>query len=329
VIPDFDQLVAAASLCEVFDAGMHAASPRTDVAVLTLQGPAILAQLRELLRVRASGGFVCMCQGDCTLRFHGDDGQTLATVSLHHAASLRWDGWEADRELLDGPGLAEWLAERGYARPLEDLQASRARAAEAAATERAWSEGVPGPVRHLLPGMLATSRSGSVPPDLLDGLRRALATAWPDDHDRCRALLTWYGGGTRRCSGHPARRDARHLCGTRAAAGPQRPGGLGRGRTPPGELARQDGEGAAGHPQTGSPAAADRRRGPGRSSCATAQEELAPTALTHAIPSSATAQAAKLPADRFGPPVCTNLSQVRASRRASRRRSIESSNTTA
>jgi hypothetical protein len=206
VTPDFDQL-AAASQCEVFDAGMGDGSPLVGLAVLTLRGRPLLAQLRGLLHVRASAGFECMCPGDCTLRFRDDAGLALATVSLHHAASLRWDGWEGDRELVDGPGLVEWLAERGYARPLQYLRASRARAAEAAVAERAWSQAAPAPVRHLLPSMLATAQSGTVPADLLDELRRVLATGWPDEREQCRALLVWYGAGTRRYSGYPVHED--------------------------------------------------------------------------------------------------------------------------
>lgn len=201
--PDFDQLVASASQCEVFDAGMRGDSPLGGLAVLTLQGRPLLAQLRGLLRVKASAGFECMCLGDCTLRFRDDAGHALATACLHHAASLRWNGWEGDRELVDGPGLVEWLAGQGFARPLQRLQASQARAAEAAVAERAWSRAAPGPVRDLLPRMLATSRSGTVPADLLDELRRVLATGCPDERDRCRALLAWFGAGTGRYSGYP------------------------------------------------------------------------------------------------------------------------------
>ena len=92
VTPDFDQLVASASQCVVFDAGMGDGSPLADLAVLTLRGRPLLGQLRGLLHVRASAGFECMCLGDCTLRFGDDAGLALATVSVHHAVSLRWDG---------------------------------------------------------------------------------------------------------------------------------------------------------------------------------------------------------------------------------------------
>jgi hypothetical protein len=68
---------------------------------------------------------------------------------------------------------------------------------------RVWSQAAPEPAGHLLPQMLATGQSGTVPPDLLDELRRVLARAWPDDAGRCAALLAWFGAGTGRCSGYP------------------------------------------------------------------------------------------------------------------------------
>jgi hypothetical protein len=143
-----------------------------------------------------------MCLGDSTFRF-SDAGQVLATDALHHAQALRWEGWEDDRNLVDGQGLAEWLAAHGFDKPLKDLQASRVRAAAETAMERAWSEAVPGSVTHLLPRMLATGKSGTVPVDLLVELRQAMARAWPDDRDRCRELMAWYGAGTGRYSGYP------------------------------------------------------------------------------------------------------------------------------
>jgi hypothetical protein len=101
---ELDDALPLASRCEIFDDGMLNGQPLVGQAALTLQGSAVMTHLRWLLRTRPAGG-CCMCLGDAAFRFKSEAGQVLATVGLHHAASLRWDGWEDDRELVDGPGL--------------------------------------------------------------------------------------------------------------------------------------------------------------------------------------------------------------------------------
>lgn len=206
MVPDLDRTLATASWCGVFDAGMWGGGRAlADQLALTLQGPEDLAQLRSLLRVRGGGGFACGCLGSVTFRFRDDAGRVLASVALHHAVSLRWDGWEGGhRELADGTALVEWLAARGYTGPLDELRASQALREWSAAERQAWSKAVPEPARPLLPGMLAAGQSGTIPPDLLQELRQILAGAWPDDVERCRALLAWFSTGTGRYSGYPA-----------------------------------------------------------------------------------------------------------------------------
>lgn len=202
MVPDLDRMLSTASRCEVFD--RMPGGPSADQPVLTLQGPEDLAQLRLLLRVRTGERFALACLADAIFRFSDGAGRAQASVNLYHTVALGWEGWEGHyRELADGAALAEWLAARGYTGPVDELRADQARAERDAALQRAWSMAVPEPARPLLPGMLATGQSGTIPPGLLEELRQVLARAWPDDVERCRALLAWFSAGTGRYSGYP------------------------------------------------------------------------------------------------------------------------------
>src|SRR5262245_53591715 len=56
-----------------------------------------VAQLRRCLRIVEDPTRLlhCMCIGEEALELHGATG-TLATISLHHGRSIRWEVWSSD-----------------------------------------------------------------------------------------------------------------------------------------------------------------------------------------------------------------------------------------
>lgn len=173
-----------------------------------LSDPAESTQLRTAMAVESLPGFHCMCLGDVRFEFFGRDGERLAVVVLHHGASLRWEHWEGDAVLANGCLLLAWLDRHGMPGPMEQFEADRQRAEEAAEEERSWLAAMPTGLEGSADRILDLSRTGARPsPDLLAELTERLQSTFPDPVERVLALLHWHGSGSGRCSGYPVHED--------------------------------------------------------------------------------------------------------------------------
>lgn len=197
------QALAATRRVEVFECGMASSGePLTPGRPLVVDG-AEVAGLLEALAITELSGASCMCLGETTFHLMDADGGVLARAGLHHGTSLRWDGWDSDAMLRDGPGLVQWLDAHGMSGPAAEADASQARRAAEERTQREWVEACPQSAVPLLDGLLLISRTGSQPAGLTDRLEQALSAEFPDRTKRCAALLRWYAAGSGRRSGHP------------------------------------------------------------------------------------------------------------------------------
>jgi hypothetical protein len=82
----------------------------------TRDGPETRAFIRALDPVEPDpdeGGGHCACCGSVTIEFW-HDGRLLAGISVHHGASLRWDGWGDDVDLTErgAKALRAWVKAR-------------------------------------------------------------------------------------------------------------------------------------------------------------------------------------------------------------------------
>ncbi|UGT38796.1 hypothetical protein LTV02_22025 [Nocardia yamanashiensis] len=92
--------------------------------LLEERDPIAMQALRESLRIADLPGFICRCLGDVALEFLDAADATLATVTLHHGNSVRWEGWPEHAPLADGVRMLEWLAVRGVPGPLREYRAA-------------------------------------------------------------------------------------------------------------------------------------------------------------------------------------------------------------
>jgi hypothetical protein len=169
-----------------------------------LSDPAESAQLRTAMAVESLPGIHCMCLGDVRFEVFDRDGGQLATVVLHHGATLRWGQWESDAVLADGRLLLAWLDEHGMADPMQQFEADRQRAEEGTKEERNWLAAMPAGLEGTADRILDLSRTGGSPsPALLGELADRLQLTFPDPVERVLALLDWHGSGSGRCSGYP------------------------------------------------------------------------------------------------------------------------------
>lgn len=197
------QALTATRRVEVFECGMApSGEPLTPGRPLVVDGADVPGLLEALAIAKLSGAY-CMCLGETTFHLMDADGGVLARAALHHGTSLRWDGWDSDAMLLDGPGLVRWLDAHGMSGPAAEADASQARRSADERTQREWVEACPQSAVPLLDELLLISRTGSQPAGLADRLEQALCAEFPDRKQRCAALLRWYAAGSGRRSGHP------------------------------------------------------------------------------------------------------------------------------
>ncbi|HZN40360.1 MAG TPA: hypothetical protein VFD82_16255 [Planctomycetota bacterium] len=93
--------------------------------------PDDIAKVLPLLHVVEDGSdFHCMCCGSPTLMFF-KAGKEIASIGVHHGASIRWaDGlWSSDALLTReaAEGLVQWLSDHGDDRPMFERRRSQAR----------------------------------------------------------------------------------------------------------------------------------------------------------------------------------------------------------
>ncbi|KYF99761.1 hypothetical protein BE20_58290 [Sorangium cellulosum] len=165
-----------------------------------------LRALREHLRIQEGGpSFHCMCLGDLTVELLAHD-QPLASISFHHARSLRKPDWSSDAMLVDGPALVRWLAARGAPGPLREYEEERERARTAQEARRLWLAAAPPCFAPDLPRFEDDANGlplGPMSPEVAEAERR-LRASYATPELACAALLAWLGTGAGPWSGYPA-----------------------------------------------------------------------------------------------------------------------------
>ncbi|GAB4588872.1 hypothetical protein [Nocardia sp. IFM 10818] len=176
--------------------------------LLEERDPVAVRALREALRIADLPGFICLCWGDVALDFYDAAGTRLATVTLHHGYSLRWNGWAQDAVLADGVRSLEWLAVRGVTGPLAEYRAAERRREQSEQQARLWAAQIPPVLIDFRHDFLTISASGRLPDEAtMTAVRRRLLAAYPDPVDRLTVLLAWFASGSGKYSGYPAHED--------------------------------------------------------------------------------------------------------------------------
>ena len=214
-----DTLFASVTRIRLLD---NRISANTEPLLELSDAPAIATLHRHLAIVEHENEdsfFHCMCMGDETLElYNGSD--LIATISLHHGESIRWDEWDWDAELVDGQGLLVWLAEQGVTSPLQRYQEGQRRADQSRQAALHWQQAMPAcllpfweQMHDLDPGMAVfvpppgKGESSQAQINAITGklapLLDALEIAYPEVNARILVLFSWYGSGTGKWSGFP------------------------------------------------------------------------------------------------------------------------------
>ncbi|WP_438035393.1 hypothetical protein [Sorangium sp. So ce204] len=149
-----------------------------------------VATIRDRLRIQEhQRTFFCDCDGDIRIELHGEAG-LLGTITFHHGLSIRFERWNSDALLLDGPALLRWMAERGASGPLHKFEQQEREQQEAERVYRAWVEAAPAGLDPSLFGRGFLPHNGDDP--AYGQAMEALAAAYPSAEERAVVLLTWF-----------------------------------------------------------------------------------------------------------------------------------------
>jgi hypothetical protein len=166
----------------------------TDAARLSVTGSEIAELARRLAIIDGGMGDHCLCLGWPTILLLDARGVEFARWTLHHEIRIRAVG-NCDADLLDGPGLADWLADHGLTGMRQAVQDRVRQDAELEERRIRW-------VRSAPPGLTEAAESVS---RREDGAEQALADlvarSYPDVTERIRTLAAWAGMSARNGDG--------------------------------------------------------------------------------------------------------------------------------
>lgn len=158
----------------------------------------VVGAIVDGLAVVESEASMCLCGGNPTIELY-DGTSKLATIGMHHGIKIRWDAWSSDARLKDGGALVKALADAGVTGPLAEFNGGPAVDAvdpKAVAVER-WKAAMPLP---LVVHWDATISRRFTPEQAWETMSQAM----PVMQDRVRALLNWYGAGSRKYTSFPS-----------------------------------------------------------------------------------------------------------------------------
>ncbi|MFR9775370.1 hypothetical protein ACL02O_04835 [Micromonospora sp. MS34] len=159
---------------------------RPDAARIVVSGKEI-AELTPLLAIDDGGtGDHCRCMGWPTILVSDAVGREIARFTLHHQTGIRGLG-SCDAQLRDGPGLTDWLADRGLTGSREVQQMLARQAAEVEARRVQWVKAAP-------PALAEAAEAASRRKDgAEERLADLVARRYPDPIERIRTLVAWAG----------------------------------------------------------------------------------------------------------------------------------------
>ncbi len=196
---DLDEVLDAASEVRFCHPTPSARAVLGDGFSLSLTSPEAIQALRQVLRVSDSGAH-CMCFGDLSMECRR--GETLlASISLHHGASMRWaERWKTDALFIEPRKVAVFLEDRGlaYFRQRLDIDEARRRDYHQAADR--WQQAMPPFLRPFEEGV--TQFVGSH--EYIDEAWVVASGGTSASTETILALLHWNGSGNGQWSGFPA-----------------------------------------------------------------------------------------------------------------------------
>jgi hypothetical protein len=178
--------------------------------LLEIQDTEAIASLIQHITIDdRESGFHCRCCGNPTLEFYRDR-EIVVSLGFHHGQSLRWPGgkWQGDASLTSESAefLNQWLAARGITGPKREYDFGKARRKNNyRELQQKWLQAMPASLKPFWP--LMEDANPFQPPANLTEMYYALALEYPDQGERLRVLLGWYGSGEGPWSDFPPYED--------------------------------------------------------------------------------------------------------------------------
>lgn len=198
-----DALFRQCERVRVLRGGVASGRTLTEDVLFETEQAAMIADLREAMRVNDGPGEHCMCFGNAAVELLSADGDRVATIGLHHGQTIRWDGWKDDASLVDGVGLLQWLEAHGVAYPLEEYRRGEEQARESEAAWQKWLAATPACLMPFSHEFVMVGLGG----DGLELLLDPLANAYKDGTTIAWNLFWWLGHGSGPWSGYPVHED--------------------------------------------------------------------------------------------------------------------------
>lgn len=144
----------------------------------------------------------CACLGSHRIRLFAAD-KLLLNITVHHVESVRGSLWAGNLPLSDLETWLTWFDKRGIHELRKEHERKKTRHLQQAANERKWLSAKPKGLTNAQAvgdlGLLVALGGGN---SAKQKLQRQLREAYPNDIDRIRALLKWYGSGEGPWSGY-------------------------------------------------------------------------------------------------------------------------------
>ena len=159
-----------------------------------------LDALKRATRVSVPEGTLhCMCIGSPAIDLYSK-GQRIVRITNHHAELLRCELWKSDAPIVDSEAFLKWFDERKIAGPRAEWDDGIKDQQRSETNRQRWLDAMPPSLKPLWP---TVEQSLDGPTDIAP-LHRALVKDVPDEPERIRALLSWYGSGAGPWSGFPS-----------------------------------------------------------------------------------------------------------------------------
>ncbi len=188
-------VLAKATRVRVIEGGMFGGRALGTDVRLDSSNPDDLFGLRDRLRIEAGPGGHCACLGGHAMELYAGQ-KLLATFGLHHGMTIRWEAWKDDARISSPDVFVSWMQAHGVPEPFEELRKLRhaARVTQAATTK--WEAAAPAALKPLLAEAMK-GQLGSTE------LLLAMDAAVPDEPEKARQLLKWFGSTGGKWTGAP------------------------------------------------------------------------------------------------------------------------------
>jgi len=190
-----DDMMDSINRIRIINAGMYDGKAKKGEILLDITNSGEISSFMSLLSIREDDkafGY-CLCLGGPTIEFYKDK-DLVATISLLHGRSIRWDKWRSDVVLKNNEKLLDWLAKYNITKPRQEYEEDINRENEMLRQYQKWLKAMPDVLMSRW-GKIDWETPMEPSKETLEDLWSIVNSAYPKLSDLVLALLGWYGSG--------------------------------------------------------------------------------------------------------------------------------------